>query len=226
MKRYLACAVASTLLPLSALAAPGWYAGAAGGASRTDSSLARNREAALSNVVEVRSDYDGEDGAWRAFAGYSFNDSLAVEVSYADLGRQRIDATTLGGVPQLPGAYSIDRRVRGFGADLVGTLPLTPRFALLGRAGLFRAHTRSEVALSGNIAFAEGNPDDRARRLESDDTVAHLGAGAQWSFSERVQVRLEWEHYFGPGTSFQRGQSSNTGSADTDLFMLGAVLRF
>jgi OOP family OmpA-OmpF porin len=226
MNRYLALAVAASLVPLSALAAPGWYAGAAGGASRTDSNLARNREAALSNVTEVHSRFDGDDTAWRAFAGYSFNDSLAIEVSYADLGRQRIDAATLGGTPQLPGAYSIDRRVRGFGADVVGTLPLSPRFALLGRAGLFRAHTRSDVSLSGNIAFAEGNADDRARRLESDDTVAHFGVGAQWSFSERVQVRLEWEHYLGPGTSFQRGQSSNTGSANTDLFMLGAVFRF
>lgn len=226
MKRHLALAIASFLLPLSALAAPGWYVGAAGGASHTDSHLARDREATLSNVAQVHSNYDGDDSAWRAFAGYSFNDSLAIEVSWADLGKQRIDATTLGGNPELPGAYSIDRRVQGYGADLVGTLPLSPRFALLGRAGLFRAHTRSDVRLSGNIVFAEGNSDDRFRRLESDDTVAHIGAGGQWSLTPRLQLRLEWEHYLGTGSAFQRGQSSNTGSADTDLFMLGAVFRF
>lgn len=226
MKRYLVLAIASSLLPLSTLAAPGWYVGAAGGASRTDSSLARNREATLSNVTQVHSDFDGSDGAWRAFAGYSFSDSLGIEAFYADLGGQRIQATTLGGTPELPGAYSIDRRVNGYGADVVGTLALSPRFALLGRAGLFRAHTRSDVQLSGNILFAEGNPDDRSRRVESDDTVAHFGAGGRWSVSERLEVRLEWEHYLGTGTAFQRGESSNTGSGDTDLFMLGAVSRF
>lgn len=226
MKRFLAPAIAASLLPLSALAAPGWYVGAAGGVSRTDSNLARNREAALSNVTRVHSDFDGDDSAWKAFAGYSFNDSLAVEVSWADIGRQRIEATTLGGNPELPGAYSIDRRVHGYGADLVGTLPLSPRFALLGRAGLFRAHTRSDVQVSGNIAFAEGDPADRARRLESDDTVAHFGAGGRWSVTRRLELRLEWEHYLGTGTSFQRNESSNTGSANTDIFTLGAVLRF
>ncbi|HEX3097256.1 MAG TPA: outer membrane beta-barrel protein [Usitatibacter sp.] len=200
----------------------GWYAGLAGGQSRTDRDIVRTREETLLSAPVVQSDFDATGDAWKAFAGYRFTPYVAVEAAYADLGRDRMSSFIPGNVSQLPAAFTIDRRVEAYGADVVGTLPIGPRFALLARAGAYRAHVRSDVVLDGNIVFAD-DATARARRITDNRTIAHYGVGGEWRFARRMALRLEWERFADAGSPFAVGQSGRTGRADTDAVTLGVV---
>ena len=217
---------AAGLAALPALAqSPAWYAGLAAGQSRTDSGIVRSREDTLLFVDSVRSDFDATGDAWKVFAGFRFTPYVALEAGYADLGRSRMSSVVVGGTPSAPGFFSIDRRVDAFGADLIGTLPIGPRFALFARAGAWRAHVRSDVSLAGNIAFADGAP-ETSRRIADDRTVAHFGAGGEWRFMPRAALRLEWERFAKTGSAFAAGESRHTGRADVDAVTLGALFDF
>jgi OmpA-OmpF porin, OOP family len=221
--RFLALAFVSAAMAAPAFAqAGGWYAGLAGGRSRTDREIVRTREETLQFAPVVQSDFDATGDAWKAFAGYRFTPYVAIEAAYADLGRERMSSFIPGNVSQLPGAFTIDRRVEGFGADVVGTLPIGPRFALLARAGAFRAHVRSDVSLEGNIVFADDG-EARSRRITDERTIAHYGVGAEWRFARRMALRLEWERFADAGSAFAVNESRRTGRADTDAVMLGVV---
>jgi OOP family OmpA-OmpF porin len=218
-------------LVLAGLAAPalaqsaGWYAGLAAGQSRTDPDIVRTREETLQFAPVVHSDFDATGDAWKVFAGYRFTPYVAVEVAYADLGRDRMSSVIPANVSQLAGAFTIDRRVEGFGADVVGTLPIGPRFAVFARAGAFRAHVRSDVALEGNVAFAD-DATARSRRNADSRTIAHYGVGGEWRFAPCYALRLEWERFADAGSAFAVGESGRTGRADTDAVTLGVTFDF
>ncbi|HET9470219.1 MAG TPA: outer membrane beta-barrel protein [Usitatibacter sp.] len=217
----LALAAAGTAAPAFAQAG-GWYAGLAGGQSRTDREIVRTREETLQFAPVVQSDFDATGDAWKAFAGYRFTPYVAIEAAYADLGRDRMSSFLPANVSQLPGAFTIDRRVEAYGADVVGTLPIGPRFALLARAGAYRAHVRSDVVLEGNVAFAD-DATARTRRITDDRTIAHYGVGGEWRFARRMALRLEWERFAKAGSDFAVNESHRTGRADTDAVTLGVV---
>jgi len=202
--------------------AGGWYAGLAGGQSRTDREIVRTREETLQFAPVVQSDFDAKGDAWKAFAGYRFTPYVALEAAYADLGRDRMSSFLPANVSQLAGAFTIDRRVEAYGADVVATLPIGPRFALLARAGAYRAHVRSDVALEGNVAFSD-DPTARSRRITDDRTIAHYGVGGEWRFGPRIGLRLEWERFANAGSAFAANESGRTGRADTDAVTLGVV---
>lgn len=202
--------------------AGGWYAGLAGGQSRTGHDIVRTREETLQNAPEVHSDFDATGDAWKAFAGYRFTPYVAIEAAYADLGRDRMSSVIPANVSQLAGAFTIDRRVEGFGADVVGRLPIGPRFGLFARAGAFRARVRSDVALEGNVNFAD-DPTARSRHITDSRTIAHYGVGGEWRFAQRMALRLEWERFADAGSAFAVGESRRTGRADTDAVTLGVV---
>jgi len=170
----------------------------------------------------VLSDFDATGDAWKVFGGYRFTPYVAIEAAYADLGRARMSSFIPANVSQLAGAFTIDRRQEAYGADVVGTLPIGPRFALLARAGAYRAHVRSDVVLDGNIVFAD-DATARTRRITDNRTIAHYGVGGEWRFARRMALRLEWERFADAGSDFAVGQSGRTGRADTDAFTLGVV---
>jgi OmpA-OmpF porin, OOP family len=200
----------------------GWYAGLAGGQSRTDRDIVRTREETLQFAPVVHSDFDATGDAWKAFAGYRFTPYVAIEAAYADLGRDRMSSFLPANVSQLPGAFTIDRRVEGYGVDVVGTLPIGERFALLARAGAFRAHVRSDVVLEGNVVFSD-DATARTRRNTDTHTIAHYGVGGEWRFARRMALRLEWERFADAGSAFAVNESHRTGRADTDAVTLGVV---
>ena len=204
---------------------PYWYAGVSGGQSRTSSELVRNRESTVTNAQSVTSDFDATDTAWKAFGGYRFNNMLAIEVSYADLGRDTLTTSTVSTVGQ-SGAIRIVRKISGFGADAVLSAPLGTQFTVFGRIGAFRSHLEADAALTGGIEFASGDPTDRSRSVTQNETVAHAGVGLDWWFRPNAAVRLEWERYKGIGKAFAVGATGTTGEADTDAVSLGVLMRF
>jgi OOP family OmpA-OmpF porin len=210
----------------SALAqSPRWYAGVSAGQSRTSDDLVSNRESTVVNAVSVRSDFDSTDSAWKVFGGYRFNEMLAFEVSYADLGRHRLATHIVGGFPEAPGAVIIGRKISGFGADLVLGMPVASRFSVFAKAGAFRSRLEADATLEGSLVFTN-NPGDRFRTVTQDETVLKYGVGGEWLVRPDIAVRLEWERYHDIGKAFAVGGSGTTGEADTDLVSVGLTWRF
>lgn len=214
------------LSPVAMAKGPLWYAGIAAGEATTDRDLVTNRESTLTNATGIATDFDARDAAWKIFGGYRFNDWLGVEAGYVDLGRHSMLTTMQGGDPPLPASIFIERRLSGFGADLLASAALGGNFALLGRLGVLRSRLRATARLEGNIGFSNGTTDERTRSASSDEVLLRYGAGAEWWPRANLGLRLEWERYANVGKAFAIGGSGTTGEADTDLFSLGVVFRF
>lgn len=113
---------------------------------------------------------DDNDVAWRAFAGWQFNRSVAVEAGFSQLGN--LDVAGPGGAGT----------ARARGTDLVGVLsfPVGELFALYGKAGVAR------MRASGT-----------APGFSASDTTTDLtyGVGARVNFARNFGARLEWQRF-------------------------------
>jgi opacity protein-like surface antigen len=204
-------------LALAALCAPclaqaaGWYAGVSAGQSRTSRDLVKNRESTIINATNLETEFDDKDNAWKMGAGYRFNEILAIEVNYADLGKHSTVTTMLAGDAPAFAAIAIDRKITGFGADLVVSAPLAPRFSLYGRVGAFRSRLEAEATLAGNIVFTNGDPSETHRSTTQNETVLRYGVGAAWEMWRNGALHVEWERYNKVGKAFAIGGSGTTG---------------
>jgi OmpA-OmpF porin, OOP family len=218
-------AAAATSLPVVASAGP-WYVGLSAGQASTSTDLVENRESTIVNAFDIHSDFDRTDTAWKAFAGYRLHRNVAVELGYADLGKTRL-STSLLGAGVAPGSIAINRRIDGWGGDVLLIAPFEPqRFSIFARAGAFRSHLKADATLDGNIVFTNGDPSERTRSTTRDETVLHWGVGGDWEFAPNLSLRLEWERYEKIGKPFAIGGSGTTGEADTDTWMVGVAFRF
>jgi OOP family OmpA-OmpF porin len=126
---------------------------------------------------------DETDTAFKLFGGYQFNRYLGVEAGYFDLGKFGFTATTTPA-----GTLSGDIKLQGLNLDLVGTLPLTERFSIIGRVGAQTARSRDTFSGTGGVSVSNPNPSAR-------DTNYKVGAGLQYAFSPSFLVRGEAERY-------------------------------
>jgi OOP family OmpA-OmpF porin len=127
---------------------------------------------------------DRNDTGYKLFGGYQFNRSFGVELGYFDLGKFGFTSTTTAPNGTVEGQL----KVRGINLDLVGAMPLTERFSVLGRIGVTNARTRSSFAGTGAVTVTDTGTSRR-------DTNLKVGAGLQYAFSPSFIVRGEVERY-------------------------------
>lgn len=185
----------------------GWYVGGNYGSSY--SVIDENEivdDLLSSGFTTTEFDTDERDTGYRIFAGYQLNPFFALEGGYFDLGRFDFKATTLP-------AGTLDGRIEieGFNLDLVGTMPLTERFSILGRIGAQRAEAKDRFRGTGSVNIFNPNP-------EATDTNLKAGLGLQYSISPSLDVRLEAERYRINDAVGNRG--------DIDMLSAGLVYRF
>lgn len=202
-----------------------WYAGLAVGQSKTSSELVTNRESTITLAQNLSTAFDDRDTAWKGFAGWQALPWLAVEVSYADLGKQSTDTTFLGGDAPAPAEVLLRREVKGFGVDLVLSTPVWSSVSVFGRVGAFRASIDATAQLSGNVVFTGGNG-ETFRSSSTTETVTRYGVGLETPIAPNAGVRLEWERYANVGKKFAVGATGTTGEADMDTLTLGLIYRF
>ncbi|HKE95016.1 MAG TPA: porin family protein [Povalibacter sp.] len=121
---------------------------------------------------EVGLDFDADDTAFKAFAGYQFNRYFAVEMGYFD-----------GGAPsdEIEGIdLSVD--TSGLTASVVGMLPIGDVFSLYGKLGMASYDAKVTASFQG---FSE------SEKASEDDTL--YGVGAMFDIGERFQLRAEYE---------------------------------
>lgn len=173
--------IAATLFAAQAAMAGDIYVGAGVGQSR------------------LHADFDGlnvdnKDTAGKLLIGNQFNKNFGVEASYFDLG-DFTASTKAGRKYASVGA-------RGLGLDLVATLPVTERFAVLGRLGVTRTRVDGELF------------NDRAHK---NVTEPKAGLGLQYKLTPNLALRGEYEVYRSNVKAFNTEAKSHVNMASASL---------
>ena len=118
---------------------------------------------------------DDNSTAIRIVAGWRFNDYFALEGGYHDFGdfEQTFDD---GG-----GLSTAKLSADGFTFGAVGSIPVSERFSLTGRAGMFFWNGTAEV---NNVSQAT-----------PEDSNLYLGAGVLFDLGKRFQLTGDWTRY-------------------------------
>lgn len=184
MKKALPAAVALAailaLTPLAALAEAGFYAGGSVGS------------ASLSDDFDGF-DIDSDSTAFRLTAGWQFNDYFSLEGGYHNFGA--FDQTFIVGGQTIDVSLDAD----GFTLGGTGSLPVSERFALYGRAGAFFWDGDAEI---NNVSQAR-----------PEDTNLYLGLGASFALAGRLKLIADWTRY-------------KLEDTESDVISLGLTYRF
>lgn len=111
------------------------------------------------------------DTGWKLLGGYRFNRHFAVEATYVDWGKASGIVQTGSG----PRGVSASQTSTGIAA--VGSLALTPRFSVFGKAGFLMTEQETPAASI----------------RERDETELHYGLGVRFALAPAWSVRGEWE---------------------------------
>lgn len=126
---------------------------------------------------------DRRDTGYKLFLGYQLNRYVGFELGYFNLGKYGLANTTTPA-----GRLAGEIRAQGVNLDVVGTLPVTEKFAVLGRVGAAYARTRAQFAGTGAVTVTDPNPSRREANMK-------LGVGMQYAFSDGFMMRVEGEDY-------------------------------
>jgi OOP family OmpA-OmpF porin len=114
-------------------------------------------------------------GVIRIAGGFHFNPMVAVEVGYAIFGDSILQGA--GG--------SFTLQARSLQVAAVGSLPLSPQFDLIGKAGL--SNNSYTVKTTGNAFMASGGTSSQSDIL--------LGIGAQFHINPKMALRAQYESF-------------------------------
>ncbi len=185
----------------------GMYVGISAGESKSKFDNGAAAQSLVGAGVSAGAPTEDERGnAYKAFIGVPLSPNWAVEAGYFDLGRFSFDAAT-----SPTGTVSGATRIQGLNLDLVGTLPITERWSLLGRVGAAYAETKSSVSGTGASGVTALPSNKR-------DTHYKYGFGTEYAFTPALTMRLEGERYHVNDAVGQR--------ANVDLISVGLVYRF
>jgi opacity protein-like surface antigen len=162
------------------------------------------------DVTAGSSEFDDSDLGFSIGLGYSFNQYIAVEAAYLDLGDTTYSA--VGTLDDGESQFDVNLHAKigssGPAVALVGSLPVSHAWTLDARAGAYFAKSKITVELSDATGSAADSGSD-------DDTGVLLGVGATWSFSPKWALRAGYTHI-----------SNAVGSSDVDQLSVGVKLKF
>lgn len=152
------------------------------------------------------------DTGWRLFAGYQFNQYVAIEGSYVELGTFTISGSgRIAGTPVFGNATGSDK-ANGISLDAVGTLPVNAQFGLIGRIGLF-AWTLDASATASGVGISASTSD------KPTGTSLDYGVGVKYDFAKNLGIRGEFQRFTKIG-------NDTTGKSDIDLISASILYRF
>lgn len=146
-------AVSTVTIPTTAVSAAGWYIGVGAGDSEVDDK-----------------DIDDNMGI-KLFVGYNLSEKFAVEGGFIDLGKFDARDSTVA---------SVD--VEGVQVVAVADVPITEKFSLLGKAGVYLCD--ADKTLVGISESERG-------------TLPLFGIGIE--YGKTLAIRSEWDHIHADG---------------------------
>lgn len=163
------------------------------------------------NSPSVSESKDRHDTAWKLFAGYNFNQYLAVEAGYTDFGKAKYEYQGNGALAGFQGETKAEQDA--WFAVAKGTFPIDAQFNVFGKLGVTRNHLK--VSGSTNIpGFTDLGSESENR------SDALIGVGAEFLPAKNFGIRVEYENYG------RFGDQDNTGRTRVDLWSVGAVFNF
>ena len=144
---------------------------------------------------------DDTDGAFRVFFGYQFNRNWQLEIGGGSFGEASGSGPFGGGT----GTFKWE----SYAWDLTGLghIYITRGLSVFGRLGLYMGRTTVDQEAPG-FAQHDGKT----------NSGLTYGLGAAFMLGP-IGVRAEWQRYDNIGTN-------NLGTAEVDLFSVGALIRF
>lgn len=165
---------------------------------------------------------DSEDKATglKVFAGYSFNENIAVELSYIDMGE--VDASSSSSGTFFDAANnSVDGNlyasatasVDAFTLDACLSYPIASFAALFVKGGVYAADTKLDLSAGSSISTDTIN-----ESTTDNSTGLHVGAGANFKVTDAIGLRVEWERL--------DNVKANGGESDVDLISGALIYNF
>ncbi len=208
------CAVLSSPL---ALAEDGvWYGGGSMGQTWSKIDDARITNQLLgAGFTSTTISSDNSDIGYKLFGGYKYNENIAFEGGYFNLGKFAYTATTAGPAGTMNGNIKLD----GINLDGIFSLPISGgyfpfkgKLSVFSRIGLQYADARDNFSGTGAVTLLT-NPSPYKRELSY-----KYGLGMQYDFNESLGMRAEAERY--------RINDAIGNHGDINMFSLGLVYRF
>jgi OOP family OmpA-OmpF porin len=165
---------------------------------------------------------DSEDKAsgFKLFGGYAFNENIAVELSYIDMGEVDANSSSSGTFfdaadnPVEGDLFATAKAsVTAFTLDANLSYPVASFAALFVKAGVYNADAELELSAGGSISPESINES----RTES-STGLHYGIGANFRVTDAIGLRAEWERL--DNVEFNGGES------DVDLISAALIYSF
>ena len=169
-------------------AASGYYAGVSGGQSKVPDAC---------DDLPGGFSCDDSDSAWKIFLGYQATKNFGIEASFVDFGKFSVEFPVIGIFP-----VTVVAEASGFGVVGTGTVPLSERFGLFGKVGVFFWDVEARAVGISGITF-----DDDGEDLA-------FGFGAKVNVTENISLRAEWEQF------------EEVSEEDVRLLSAGVVLSF
>ena len=203
------CAPASAAGPEGS----GVYIGLGAGASRTtiDNTHVGINAAIIAagfSSATTTTDKYGYGAAYKAFAGYSFNKYVALELGYFNLGKFKFDTTTTPA-----GTLHAETKTQGANLDAVFSYPFDNGFSVFGRIGIQYVKSKVDLTGTGAIIVLSSSTNETGRGPKT-------GVGVGYEFARNMGVRGEWEYYRVPD-----GTNTKT-VAKVDVIGLSLYYRF
>ncbi len=168
----------------------GFYLGASGSYAMVDSATLAAASAgafAAGGFFNTRATASGSSGAFKVYAGYDVNESLAIEGYYADLGRYDVSLyMVLAGFPYTGGG---SLSVTAYGLDLLWKMPIEGVGSAYFRTGYFWGKGDTSLFISGIGLWATGTGTNNNFKG---------GAGMDFKLNDNFALRTEYEYYHDP----------------------------
>jgi len=217
----------------SAMAESGnWYIGAGAGMSSYKDWLSQEDITAFKNEFRVvdlgfvnfdgaeSSDSEDKASGFKLFGGYAFNENIAVEISYIDMGE--IDANSRSTGTFFDAAdnpvdgdlfASAKASITAFTLDASLNYPIASFAALFVKAGVYAADTKLELSAGSSIS-----PDNINDSRTESSSGLHVGIGASFRVTDAVGLRAEWERL--------DNVEADGGESDVDLISAALIYNF
>ncbi|BAV32482.1 flagellar motor protein MotB [Sulfuricaulis limicola] len=165
----IACVAMTLSFAATAASSDDWYAGVGFGQSENKTRVAKIAGTGFTGSL------DNEDSSWKAFGGYRLWDQyVAVEASYIDLGKTTASSSTLSGTQE----------IKAFTIGVVGYIPIVDPFGAIIHLGFSRNDSRTETVTGSTGTFSGAT-----------DFEFYWGAGLQFDITKNIGVRAELERF-------------------------------
>ena len=158
--------------------------------------------------------------AYKIFGGYTFNQYIAAELSYLDLGEVEAKSRAVGTFydvinNSLDGdLYATAKAsINAFTLDAKLSYPVLPFATVMAKAGVYSADTDLKLRAGSSIST-----DNYSYSKTESSSGLHYGVGVDFKVTDAIGVRAEWERL--------DGIEANQGKNDVDLMSASVIYRF